>query len=106
MATAKPRIAQRWRLASARVLMAYSPLRCSCALAQAAEHALRPQEDDQQKDHEDRGVLQLIGQYQRRHLLHDTEQEPAPEAAAIAAEPPHHDTGIHHDDDVEADKGR
>src|SRR5436305_4435948 len=99
MATAKPRIAQRWRLASARVLISAF----SCALAEPAEHALRPQEDDQQEDDEDRGVLQLVGQDQGRHLLHDTDQQPAPERPEIAPQPAEHDPGIHDDDKAESD---
>src|SRR6202040_1601639 len=99
MAMAKPRIAQRWRRASARVLMTAF----SCPLAEAAEHALRPQEDDQQEDDEDRGVLQLVGQDQRRHLLHDADQQPTPERTEIAAETAEHDPGIHDDDKIEPD---
>src|SRR5437016_3820815 len=100
-ATAKPRIAQRWRLASARVLMA--PL--SYPLAEAAEHALRAEKDDQQEDDEDRRVLQLIRENQRRHLLHDADDETAPERAQNAAQPAEHDPGIHDDDEIEPDIG-
>src|SRR6266481_7644629 len=99
IATAKPSIAQRWRLASARVLID----RSSCPLAEAAEHPLRPQEDDQEEDDEDRGVLQLVRQHQGRHLLDDADQEAAPERAEDAAEPAEHDPGIHHDHEIEAD---
>src|ERR1051325_5853648 len=103
-------MAQRWRLASAGLpIGGFSPLRSyaggSCALAEPAEHALRPQEDDQQKDDEDRRVLQLVGQYQGRHLLHDADYQPAPERADIAADPPEHDPGIHDDDEIEPDIG-
>ena len=63
------------------------------------------QEDDQQKDDEDRRVLQLVGQHQGRHLLHDADHEPAPERAEDAAEPAEHDPGIHDDDEIEPDIG-
>src|SRR3954453_22064889 len=99
VAAAIPNIAHSWRLASALVVM--SPP--SGALGEAAEHALRPQEDDQQKDDEDCRILQLVGQYQGLPLLHDADHQPAPERADIAAEPPEHDPGIHHDDKVEPD---
>src|SRR5580704_14952158 len=69
------------------------------------EETLWAEKDDQEKDDEDCGILQLRRQHDGRHLLHQTDGHAAPEGADDAAHAAEHDAGIHHDHIVEADKG-
>ena len=87
-----------------RVFLRYAfSARASGPIPDAAEHAARPEEDDQQEDDEDRGILQLIGQAEVDICCTRPMVRPPQNAPRMLPMPPSTVAGIHDDDEIEPD---